>query len=279
MHGSTRITRIGLATWGLTLASVGCFGAEPRIYGLVSAMGDQFSAMHEELAIGSRLPNTRRRAIDAPGDLLNKLALQSVDTAVGGLDPASQRVYFSIALSRDIQDRPRALEEAAFARALQSLREMPQRSSWYRVVVITPTLQIQRSSGGLTGEQQGIGVFMQPLCQSDLRDCDRAAAANSGVDVKTPEGESARASRFIAPYFFAKVWILEPQTLEVIDTQVMHDHTKMWDPKSDTLDMTLVIDRKVLAARIVEQVQASAREALQRSELRGKVDVNERGVR
>jgi hypothetical protein len=145
------------------------------------------------------------------------------------------------------------------------------------VVVITPTLRIERSEGGPRGDIQGIGVFTQPLCQSDLRDCDRAAGRNSGVTATTPEGETTTAPRFVAPYLYAKVWILDPHTLAVIDTQVALDHTKLYDPKSDSLDMNQMIDRKVLAARIVEQVETSAVEALKRTELRGKVEVNEKG--
>jgi len=41
--------------------------------------------------------------------------------------------------------------------------------------------------------------------------------------------------------------------------------------------MNRSIDRRTLALRIVARIEASALEALRRSELRGRVDVQERG--
>jgi hypothetical protein len=57
------------------------------------------------------------------------------------------------------------------------------------------------------------------------------------------------------------------------------DHVKLGDPDSEVLDMTKLIDRKALVTRMVHQVETSALEAVKRSELRGKVEVNERGIR
>jgi hypothetical protein len=118
----------------------------------------------------------------------------------------------------------------------------------------------------------------QGLCQSDVRDCDRRRP-NSGVEVETPKGEKVVSSRYVAPYFFAKVWVLDPQSLQVLDSEVVADHTKYNDPDSDSMDQNSALDRKFLLRKIVEQVEKSTTQAVGRTELRGKVEVNEKGVR
>jgi hypothetical protein len=45
------------------------------------------------------------------------------------------------------------------------------------------------------------------------------------------------------------------------------------------LDPTKILDGKVLATRLVELVEKSTQDAVMRSEMRGRVEVNERGVR
>jgi hypothetical protein len=129
---------------------------------------------------------------------------------------------------------------------------------------------------GLAADTQGMGLFTQGLCQSDIRDCDRRRT-NSGVEVTTPKGEKLKADRFVAPYFFAKIWILDPVSLAVLDTEVVTDHAKYGDPDSDAMNQNAVLDRKFLTARIVQQVETSTAEAVKRSELRGTVEVSERG--
>ena len=244
---------------------------------LVAAMGDRFSAVHSVQTIGSHLPAYSRRSLDVEGDGVNKVVLKSLDQAVAKTDPASQRLYLSVHLPRDMQDRESSLEENAFALAVQELRRIPDRSRWYRVVLATPAYRVQDREG-LASRQQGMGMYTQSLCSGDLRNCDsRWRAHNDGVAAKTPDGEDTRASRYVAPFLFAKIWILEPNTLDVVETQEVYEHEKIGDPDSDAIDTNRLVPKKTLAARIEHLVEVSARDAVARSELRGKVDVNEKG--
>jgi hypothetical protein len=86
-----------------------------------------------------------------------------------------------------------------------------------------------------------------------------------------------KSDRYVAPYFFAKIWILDPQSLQVLDSEVVMDHTKYNDPDSDAMDQNQVLDRKFLLTKIVEQVEKSTTLAVSRTELRGKVEVKEKG--
>jgi hypothetical protein len=225
--------------------------------------------------IGSRLPPWRKRPLEVKDDAINKIVLASLDQAVVKMHPQAERTYVTVKLSNRVMDRPRSIEEGAFETAIDALRDMPERSKWYRVVLVTPTNRVQQKEG-LAPDTQGMGLLQQGLCQSENRDCDRRQS-NTGVEVETPNGEKANMSRFVAPYYFAKVWIIDPQSLAVIDTEVIHDHVKLNDPNSNSFDMSQVVSRHYLAERIVEQVEASTAEAVKRSELRGKVEVNDRG--
>jgi hypothetical protein len=52
---------------------------------------------------------------------------------------------------------------------------------------------------------------------------------------------------------------------------------KLNDPDSNAFDMAQVVSRHYLAQRIAQQVETSTADAVKRSELRGTVDVKDRG--
>jgi hypothetical protein len=132
----------------------------------------------------------------------------------------------------------------------------------------------------MSPRSQGFGVFMQPLCQSMQGPCGMqtdGSTSSAAEKVQTPSGEEIKANQFVAPYVFLKVWILDPRTLEVVDSQEIFEYQKLWDPKADTMDLSEVIPKRVLAAQIVKLAGQATEEAVKRSELRGKVEVKEKG--
>jgi hypothetical protein len=276
MRTLARITRSQLSTWGLTLTALAGPASAADKYALVAAMGDRFMASHEVHQTGSRLPNFDKRALEVKDDGINKLAVASLNEAVKKMHPQSERILLSVPLSQDTMDRVRAIEENAFATAVEALRARPDRSQWHRIVLVTPANRVDKKDG-LGPDTQGMGLFTQGLCQSDIRDCDKRRSMASGVQVTNPDGETIRSDRFVAPYFFAKIWILDPQSLQVLDSEVVMDHMKYNDANSDAMDQNQVFTPKFLAARLVERVEASTTQAVGRTELRGKVEVNEKG--
>ncbi len=269
--------RIALAIAVVALSSFAAAAEETRTYALVSAMGDIFNAGHEVQRTGSRLAPYRNRPIEAPDNILDKLALASLDEAVTKMDPAGQHIRFSVALSKEVQSRPVSLEEAAFRKAVEALREIPGREAWHRIVLVTPSMTGMEREG-LGSRLQGMGLFIQPLCQGEQQFCDsRSQPESTGVKVETPSGETTTASRFVAPFLAMKMWILDPATLTVLDSQEVFDYRRIWDPKSRSLDPTKIVEGKVIARRFVELVEKSTLDAVMHSELRGTVDVNERG--
>ena len=272
MRSFARITRLCLTTWALTLCGA-CWSGDR--YVLVAAMGDRFVAVHEEQQVGSHLPPWRTCPLEVKDDGINKVVLASLDQAIVKMHPEARRSYFTVHLSDRVLDRPRSIEEGALESAIDVLKAMPDRSMWYRIVLVTPTNRVQNKQG-LASDTQGIGIMQQGRCQSELRDCDQRESA-TGVDVETPQGGKANMSHFVAPFYFAKIWILDPQSLAVLDTEVIKGHVKLNDPASDSMQMSEVVSKHYLAQRIVQQVETSTAAAVQRSELRGKVEVKVRG--
>jgi len=255
--------------------SVASYGQSSNRYVLVAAMGDRYIATHEVQQIGSRLPPWRKRPLEVKDDAINKIVLASLDQAVVKMHPEAERTYVTVKLPSRVMDRTRSIEEGAFETAIDALRDMPERSKWYRIVLVTPSNSVQ-AKDKLAPDTQGMGLLQQGLCQSEQRDCDRKQSS-TGVEVETPNGEKVLMSHFVAPYYFAKVWVIDPESLTVLDTEVIHDHVKLNDPNSNDFDMSTIVSKHYLAERIVQQVEASTAEAVKRTELRGKVEVNDRG--
>jgi hypothetical protein len=257
--------------------------AKPKVYALVAAMGSQFMATREVVRTGSHLPPWRRTGLDAPDNVLNRLVLSGLDEAVSKMEPNSKRIYLAVAVRGGRTDST-PMDEAALAAAVEDVRGMPERSGWDRIVVATPGYR-NLPVDAMPGRTQGFGIFMQPLCQSLAGACGMNSIGkfgdlnNSGIGetVKTPEGETIKATQFVAPYVFLKIWILDARTLAVTDSQEVFEYQKMWNPKADSLDLSEVIPKRILAAQIVELATQATEEAVKRTELRGVVEVKEKG--
>jgi hypothetical protein len=66
-------------------------------YALIAAIGDDFNVVTEEDSTGSRLRGYNRDSITVTDNLLNRIALQSLEKVVAQIDPASKRTYLALA--------------------------------------------------------------------------------------------------------------------------------------------------------------------------------------
>jgi hypothetical protein len=235
-------------------------------YVLVSAVGNQLSAVYEVPRIGSRLDHYRRVTADAPDHGIDKLVLASLDAAVARLEPDAKRSYL-------------AVTARGFDEALARLRDRPERKDWDRIVIATPHHRTTSTVEGLPTRLEGLGVVLQGKCQGEWKFCDDSRRPQaSGQKALTPDGEAFTASRYVAPYLSIRVSVLDARTLAVIESHEVFDHAKYFDPSSDSLDMLANVGPRFIAARIVELVDRSARSALETSSLKGRVDVRDRGA-
>ena len=250
----------------------------PKTFALVSAVGDLFYSVHElpSSRTGTRLEPYRRDPHQAPDNALNRLVLASLDQAVGKMEPQSKRVYIAVATPRPRSETAR-MQELAIETVVEHLKPMPERSQWHRVVVATPSYRTM-AADNMPGRIQGAGVFIEgaSVGQFSYSHVRNKPPAND-TKVETPSGEEASASWFIAPYFAIKIWILDPRTFDVLDSREIFQHRKYFDPNSDSMDITANVDRRFLATKVVELVERTTGEAVMSTELRGTVDVKERG--
>jgi hypothetical protein len=250
--------------------------AKPRIYALVAAVGDQFTYATEVQSTGTHLNPVRSTPFEIPKNVLNRVVLNGLDSAINTLDPASQRAYFALSAARmDGIPKPKQ-ESAALESVVAELNKMPERLNWYRILVATPTYE-SLAQNKMPGKIMGLGMFDQPLCQAECYN--RGDEINpeplDGVSALTSEDKTTRARTFVAPFSYINVWVLDPKTLEVLDRQRSLDHQKLAE-SVNTPRMSQTETQAYLARRIIGLVETSASEAVLRSDAnlrRGEVEI------
>ena len=251
--------------------------AAERVYALVSAVGNRFEVVHEVPSVGTHLAPYRRQAYELGDNMGNRLVLQGLDRAVAEIEPTSRRIYLSTHPGR----RSRS-GEYDIAPVVAELRKLD-RSAWDRVLVAMPAHR-KLSADGMAARIEGVGLFAQPLCQSDTGfgnrkgSCDTGFRPPSGPEALTPEGGTIAANTFVAPFTFIEVWALDPRTLEVLDRGTRYGHRKLADFKASLDGIVQGNHSEFLARQIVEVVQGAVREAVTETTVRGSVEVKDKGA-
>jgi len=249
----------------VAMAAGAAVGAEqPRTYALVGAIGKRFEVVTATESKGTHLPPYERAAYAIGGDLLNRLAVQGLDQAIAHAEPESRRVYLSTTTRRP---------EIEFV--IEELRKVD-RVGWYRILVALPAQRIQDKEG-MAPRTKGMGIFAQPLCQSDLRSCDQGFRPQAGPMAQTPSGDEIAANTFVAPFAFVEIWVLDPKTLAVLGRSANYGHRKLTDETGKLIGIIDGSNKEFLARQIVEVVQTSTSDALANGILRGEVEIREKG--
>jgi hypothetical protein len=263
-----------IACIAMAIAPTAGAAASPKVYALVAALGDQFIVVTGGETTGSHLGPYQRRAVTGANNVLDRLALSSLDKAIAGIDPGSRRVYL---VSRARFEAKAATEDAAIGNVLAELRDLPQRNEWDRIVLVTPAYR-SLESDGMASKLQGFGIFAQTVCVSDsgiapdrISSCSYGFRPPSGPEATTPEGERIAANYFAAPFSYVEVWVIDAKSLVVLDRHQSFEHIKLWDPKSQSLDLP----KEFLARSFINTVEAAVRDAVLHTELRGTVELPE----
>ena len=111
---------------------------KPMVYGLVAAVGEEFSVVSAKPSIGSHLSPYRRSTIEVPDNILNRFALHGLDKAIADIDPKSTRIYMTLPAAQMAGVAPSQRESVAIGRIVSELEKMPQRLEWDRIVIVTP---------------------------------------------------------------------------------------------------------------------------------------------
>ena len=259
--------------------------AKPRTFALIAALGDQFSIVSEEETIGSRLKGYKRSSETVPDNLLNVLALQSLDKVVDQLHPGSKRDYLALDTRKMGLGLPAQREAKMISDIQARLGEMSphQRQKWDLILVATPTY-VRSDFNGMATKLEGFGVFTQPLVGGSFSfptDTygDQSALASPLIDYHfanqhredaiTPDKKPVKSKTYVAPFSYIKVWILDPSTLAVLDEQKRFQNQKIADPLSDSLDLNLSISKEFMAQQMIALIDNSIHSAVAQSEKNG----------
>jgi len=234
-----------------------------HVHALVAAMGNDFQVIYEEKSTGSSIPPFRRRTFQTEPNQLNRLVLRSLDKAMEKSDPGSERLYLAL-------NPPAGVDPIEWI--VGELRKIDQHAQWDSIIVATPGYQ-GLAQNRMPPKMQGMGLFAQPLCQSNPVDCDRREVPMNGADAVTPDGKPIQANYFIAPFSLLDIRILDPKTLAVIETLASYDHQKVWDPTAVSSNLFENVSNRAMAEHIVVLVERSVTSAMEESGLRGKVEV------
>ena len=190
--------------------------ARLKVYALVAAIGDEFSIVSENMNVFSHIEHIHfsRRSRTAPDDLLNRLALASLDKAVARLEPDSKRIYLQFGMPRVDGIAASKREDAVLAIIQSQLRDIPERRQWDRILVATPAYRLfdheglAVSSGNMT-RLQGFGVFTQPATGGESESFGGKPFRQHAI---SPDRKEVKSETFIAPFSYVEIWVLDART-------------------------------------------------------------------
>lgn len=248
---------------------------EPNTYALVSAIGSTLSYVKPRFTTGSNaLDGFQRAELQVPDTSLDAAALRGLERTIRETDPAARFVYLRLNPAEfEGVDAPRR-GDVAVGKLATAFERMPERKQWYRIVVVTPRY-VAGEREGMGSKLQGIGIYVQNHDKDALFGGGLGGGvAMGGVDAReevknvgpAAPGAPTRTSRYVAPYFYTRVWVLDAQTLEVVHSVERFELERLGNPSSSAIDIEDAIPPEVLGPAVesfVEQASAkAAREAV-----------------
>ncbi len=251
--------------------------APPKTYALISAVGDQLDYVTRKQETGSHLDPFNRVKMKVAGNALNASVLRGLDKVLDDTDPGSKRVYMSLAPIEMNGVRPQDREKVAIGKIVAALEKIPQRKDWDKIIVVTPSFRASEFNGMGT-KLQGLGVFVQPLYAGTMNDDSGDIdldGAGMGDAADTPDGKQTRSKRYVAPYSYTQLWVLDAKTLEVLEKNDRYDNQKYFDPMATAINVANTISTEDLAKRLSSLIEKSASRALSGTTIGTRVDIGD----
>ena len=181
---------------------------KPKVYALISAVGDQITVVTQKESVGSNiLDNFKRQVFKIPGNALNTHILKGLDRAMEQRDPGSKRILATLNALEMEGVPPIDREKVAMRKLLAALETLPQRLEWDTIIVVTPKFQFSGRKG-MGSKLEGIGIYVQPLYSGSIGDAGDPGTeilGSDGEDTITPDGKPGkRSSRYVAPYNYTQ---------------------------------------------------------------------------
>ncbi len=232
---------------------------KPKVYALISAVGDQFSYVTQKQSVGSNiLDNYKRVVTKIPNNALNVSILKGLDRAIAQRDPGSVRILATLNALEMEGVPPVEREKVAMGKLLAALEKMPQRAEWDTIIVVTPKFLFSERQG-MGSKLEGIGIYVQPL-ESNTLDVDGGGEllGSDGEVTITPDGKPGkRSSVYLAPYNYTQTWVFDAKTLKVLETSARYEFQRVYDPESTALNVANSISTAKLAEVLSNFIERS----------------------
>lgn len=239
-------------------------GEKKQVYAIASAIGDQLNYIVAKQRVGSNLDPYDRTTLPVPDYTLDAIVMRGIDRVVARRFPDTDRVFMRLKPSQLEGVSPPDRERVAFERLSTALQGMPERAQWDRIVVVTPHYRgFERA--GLGSRMHGVGVFVQGLN-------DDSARSQGFHEVIEPDGTPGRMRKnnYIALYYYAKLFILDAKTLQVLEEAPWLIDEKMNNTSSDAIDIARSLTVEQLSSRLEVFAERASGEALSKT-LKGTV--------
>ncbi len=251
------------------------------IFALVSAVGDQFTYVRQKESTGSHIiDNNNRRTLKAADNGLNLAVLRGLDIAINNAHPDSERVYLTLNSAEMEGVLPQHREAVAIGKIVSKLEKRPERLTWDKIIVATPTY-LYSERKGMGPKLHGLGVYVQPLTgagsiEGSDGNPEIDVSSHAESDTTNPEdGKKNRSKIYVAPYSYIAVYVIDPKTMRVIEKNTRHDFQKLNDPTSTALDVGRSIPLDVLATSVGALIERSAARAVSETEIGVTVKIEE----
>jgi hypothetical protein len=225
---------------------------EPKpIYALASAIGGELSYVIAKEEVGSRMDPYERLTLGIPDHTLDAIVLRGLDRVIARRFPDTDRVFMRLRPAQLKDIAPPDRERVAFERLTAELQKMPDRPRWERIVVVTPLYRAFERSG-LGSRLHGVGLYVQDLQSHAL------------YDVIEPDGTPGqqRRGRYLALYYYAKLFVLDAKTLQVIESAPWLIDEKIHDSQSDAVNIVRSLTVEQLSKRLEVFVESASNRAL-----------------
>ena len=239
-------------------------GEKKAVFAIASAIGGQLNYIVAKQSVGSHLDPYERTTLPVPDYSLDAMVMRGIDRVVARRFPDTDRVFMRLNPSQLEGVPPPDRERVAFERLTAELQQMPERAKWDRIVVVTPHYRgFERA--GLGSRMHGVGVFVQGLNKD-------SAESQGNYEVIEPDGTPGRMRKnnYIALYYYAKLFILDAKTLQVLEESPWLIDEKIHNTSSDAINIAKSLTIEQLSSRLEVFAEKASGEALNKT-LRGTI--------
>ncbi len=239
-------------------------GEKKVVYAIASAIGGQLNYIVAKQQVGSHLDPYERTTLAVPDYSLDAIVMRGIDRVVARRFPDTDRIFMRLNPAQLEGVAAPDRERVAFERLTAELQRMPERANWDRIVMVTPHYRgFERS--GLGSKMHGVGVFVQGLN-------DDSTEKDGRYEVIEPDGTPGRMRKnnYVALYYYAKLFILDARTLQVLEEAPWLIDEKINNTKSDAINIAKSLTIEQLSSRLEVFAEKASGEALNKT-LRGTV--------